>query len=623
MTKITLKEGFIEDSSKLDSIDNNKLGEFLKKIINKRVNPEADFGVVSMCCGSGRTPEKQHWHIKAFPKDSAEFTFRYKDTVVTYDSEKNNLEFVTFGPGQGREAKTPLDAAIGVNPSIEDIISQQKELYQALNAIRKEMHQNNKVINITPDATIIGFSRGAAAIQKMSGELVKSLPVFVKGENDSVVVGSYIEIDKENSSYSIYNSSEVLVGSGKFSQENLNDYNIDYENRKNFEKNINRFLWSNNVNGYENNILINPDNTAWISLDAVAGRADSEQLNDHYFNNEYCHGLYVMSTRLATEHAILGFGATNPDGDGMKKLSINGKHGAVFDDESLRKTIIDNINTKDKLEERLKKIGDAVEQENNNLLYKSVLGSTGMNLDSNGFSVPLTFEEQIKAKSEETLGKLNEKINEKHSVWTKVGQFLGIGSGQQRVEERHKNFGKIEKEILQFIITENQKREANQLPSLEKYTRAYNNINDKLNKIDEFIQKANNETEKKIALNLLNHLLALIIQTNIDSTKAELKTNLEQAFEWINEAKHALPKSAWFTSSKLAPILETLNEEIGKNIEELGGIGYIELEKEHSGQVPIFKEALASMQNKPILPSEENPDQAPSEENRNQGPSCS
>lgn len=620
-TQATLDEQQLNNLQRLDEI---AAQQHLEQLLATRLEPAGDFSVVSMCCGSGRTPTSQHWPIKEVKNSKNELsTFRYKDTIVTFDNKTNQLELVTYGPGKGKDARSPIDAALGINPSIEEIMTQQKELYQMISAIRRPMSQANSDIKVLPEATLIGFSRGAAAVQKMSGVLVKSLPVELSDDLEAdegfSLGGDRIVVTKEEDylSYTVYEGGTQKKGT--ITKEDWSgSWNFDeFENHDSLEQEINRTLWRKGDPDVGVYALVDTEKTTWISLDAVAGRKDNDELNDHYFNNPYCKGLYIMSTRLASDHALAGFGATFPEGEGMIKIPINGKHGAVFDNEGLREIIIKSINDKLPRKDKIETIKNAVSQQNSALLMQSLLTSTS-------FYSQEDFEKKVVENPTQIIQSLDSKLKEKDSFIIQVGQYLGLGVGEARRNARHEAFSEQAGKIKGFLQEQNELRKRDQLPSLEGYARGCSTIDELMNKLTVYIEgrehAANSLTADKasIASGLFITLAALRAQITLDSNLSDIQSCVAQASDAVECAKKEHNKLLKSNQSsfcrifspgegKLGELLNQLNDTLESNKKSLTASQEALRSgdaKEHFSNQLMMKEQLQSLKKNITLQEE-------------------
>ncbi|VEB35538.1 Uncharacterised protein [Legionella sainthelensi] len=565
--------------NELKPIENFAEGEqALRSLLDSSKPAKKDFRLISMFCGSGRTPgdgteSSQHWNMKPF--NDNELTFRYKDTLVTYNPTTQNVECITYGPGQGRRwLPVAYGAAVGSNPSIEEMQAQQSEILQMIGKIRNEMRETNPAIKVLPEATIIGFSRGAAAVQQASRKFIPpSLPlVDAVASTDCSKLKDRIEITQDVEEgklrYKVFlENQETSHGEISESEMTTDECPInlrvplsqqEVSHAKIFEKQVNRVLLNKGEAGAGERTLLDIENSLWISLDAVAGRWDKGE--DHLVNPE-CHGVYVMSTKIEPGFAMVkGFGATNPKiivGEEYRweHLAMNGGHGVVFDDKELRQCIVDNAAQEGPIGGRKEAIIRAIRPANTHAMLQSIIPSSEVyeqiNRENCGEQMqywmrngPLRFKELI-----------NQKINEIKNPGLGYGiDGLFIwGRGEVREQERLRQLQNLSQELDTFLKNENDKRETNDFPSLEEVEIIRRIIFTELQRLDDFITARGNCKEedapiafaqKDIAVKLAQNLYDEARSITPDLTREELAQCLEamskQIEDVINEKRNLL-----------------------------------------------------------------------------------
>ncbi|VEH34572.1 hypothetical protein [Legionella sainthelensi] len=500
--------------NELKPIENFAEGEQALRSLLDSSNPaKKDFRLTSMFCGSGRTPgdgtgSSQHWNMKPF--NDNELTFRYKDTLVTYNPATQNVECITYGPGQGRRwIPTALGASLGRNPTIEEMQAQQSEILQMIGKIRKEMRKTNSTITVLPKATVIGFSRGAAAVQQASRKFIPpTLPLVDAASPNCSILKDRIEITQDvregKLQYKVFfenkETSHGEIGESELTMDecsiNLREALVDQKasDSKIFEKQVNRILLNKGEAGAGERTLLDIENSLWISLDAVAGRSDYGE--DHLVNPE-CHGIYVMSTKIETSYTLLkAFGATNPkiiEGEEHRweHLAMNGAHGVVFDDERLRQCIVDNAAQEGSIEERKEAIIRAIRPANMDAMLQSIIPNSEVHQqidrenseDKMRFLLkdgPIEFEKQIIQKINEVknpgLGYLTDKL------------YL-YGRGEEREKKRLNELQELYEKFKTTLESENNKREKEGFPTFGEVENVKKRIFTELKILDDFIIK--------------------------------------------------------------------------------------------------------------------------------------
>ncbi|WP_115704555.1 hypothetical protein [Legionella sainthelensi] len=572
-----------ETSSKrvneLKPIENFAEGEQkLKELLSASHPGDRDFRLTSMFCGSGRTPgdgteSSQHWNMKPFNDNAC--TFRYKDTLVTYNPTTQNVECITYGPGQGRHwLLAYLGSAVGVNPSIDEMQAQQGEILQMIAKVRKEMQKTNPAMNVLPEATIIGFSRGAAAVQQASRKFIPpSLPlVDAVSSSDCSRLKDRIEItqdvEKGKLRYKVFlENQETSHGEISESELTTNEYSIDLStplgeqeasNSKTFEKQVNRILLNKGEAGAGERTLLDIENSLWISLDAVAGRWDKGE--DHLVNPE-CHGIYVMSTKIEPGFAMVkGFGATNPkiivgEENRWEFLTMNGGHGVVFDDKDLRQCIVENAAEKGPIADRKQAIINAIRPANTHAMLQSIIQDPEVREKINRENC----EEQMLFLMRDGPISLANDINRKKNEVKNPGMGFGLdklytwGRGAVREEGRLGQFEELSQRLEAFINNENDEREANGFPTLSQIEIVNKSISTELKNLTDFIIARENCKEedapiafaqRDIATKLAESLCRELGKITPDLTREELAQCLEamskQIEDVINEKRNLL-----------------------------------------------------------------------------------
>jgi hypothetical protein len=570
----------------------NEAKDRLRNLLTQRVdpngvrNPTGDFGVTSMFCGSGRTPATQHWPIPEFDKARGDMSFTYKDTTVFYNVEKNNVEIVTTGPGTGRGINK-LGATTGGNPSIEEMRTQQREVLEMVAEIRRDMCVSNPNMKVLPRATIVGFSRGGAAVQHASVDFVApSLPIFKKSspEEQSTLPTDRIELDKEKKGEIIcrvYQKGKPVVAS-VITQGELTAAGSSFEiasmgkamKDEHFKKDINRILLDRGMAGAGSRVLVDNANSLWISLDSVAGRPNpitstvgivgtklgaAAALDDHRVNPE-CNGIYAMSTKLQTLFSAKGFRPTNPHdaGENWSQLAVNGPHGAVFDNNHLRKIILDNTDGSKSVSERKQSIEQALTREDRLLRMGSVLGPRFQHNEAAKAGPVLstrdeqTYFQEVQKNPLKAIKDLEIKIKaEQQSFWPSgaaKGAARAAGFGGGRETERQKQFESLHAETALYVQAENIRRTNEGLPTLESLAEMDRVIASFVDKLQIYTEARKGDPKAAAQCDYVNGVLQQLVEVrstmSLESSNPVLVAGMEKFIETVSNALGALSTKA-------------------------------------------------------------------------------